>query len=181
MVCVVQFCGESVQGTIPAIRRFRVAERRKTSFEAGLPLQGHDGVDATARNLSLDVDEVITLLSYWTLENLGDDISSKSLYGLHGERSELVKFCFQKGRLRLVFDTFLESVTKVSNIVRPRPPPVEVTVLDKVGSVMRRPDSHPALASFYRNRSRIFSTSVGAKPKLSMKQFWSEKKGSMHM
>lgn len=93
-VPVVQSCGDIVLVIITAIRGFVSLKEADRLSEAMPPTQGSYEVDALARNWSSDVDKPIYFLSYSMLENLGNFVSSNSLYRLLNELLELKKVSF---------------------------------------------------------------------------------------
>lgn len=121
-VSVVRSGGDTVSGSIAAIRRLRVTGTKTNAFKAKPPLQEPDRVDASARNQSPEIDEMIRFLSYSLLEHLSKVISNNLLCILGDERLEVNKFCFQRVCLPLLFATLPESVTKALNIFQPLPP-----------------------------------------------------------
>lgn len=72
-------------GFIAAIGRLNVSEAIKNIFEAGSLLLGCNGLYATVRDRSSEVDEVILIPCYSVLEHLSDFIFDNFLHGLRGE------------------------------------------------------------------------------------------------
>lgn len=74
-------------------------------FEAGPPLMGAHGVDATARDQLSDVDEAIRFLCYPLLKDVSDVVSKNVLCTLSDEWVELDKFRIKRRCLPLAFAT----------------------------------------------------------------------------
>lgn len=93
------------------------------------------------RKRALEIDGTIQFLLKLVQENLSKVISNNRLYSNPDDRPELTNSQFQRGHLPLVSVTPPESVTKASDVVRPRPPQMKVTEIHKTGNVEMRPNS----------------------------------------
>lgn len=96
--------------------RFATLKRKQTPLKAGPPLQEPDGVDETARDRSLDVDEAILFQCYQKLQDLSNVISNNVLYGWQDEWPESDKFHIKQRCVSLTFATLPDFITKALNI-----------------------------------------------------------------
>lgn len=129
----------------------------KTVFEAGRPFLRLDDVDVIARNRTLKVNEVASILFISIFHDLNKVISNGALYSLREKWPEMYKFCFQRGFVPLLFTTLPKSARKAVNIAQLRAPRVEVTQVDEDENVVMRSDSQPRLATHYTTRLLLSS------------------------
>lgn len=132
-------------------------------------------MNATTKDLSPKVDEVILFLSNWLLGNLSEVTSNNYVYVFCEVKPELDKLLFQRGRPSLVFAYLPNFFRKFLSIARLRPLQIQVTKNDEDGYVMMRPYLQLSLTSSYTYWSLLFSAYIKAEPKLGMKPSSSEK------
>lgn len=80
---------------------FVFIKKEEKLFEARQPLQKPGGVDVTARNWSLEVDEVIWFLPYLNLESRSDVISNNLLCSPQTNDQSCTSFVSRKAAVSL--------------------------------------------------------------------------------
>lgn len=91
-------------------------KQKETLFGAVPPSKGPDGVDATARDRSLEVHEAIRLLCYALLQDVSDVVSSNAPYTLRDDWVELDKFRIKQECLPLAVATLPDFLASTLNI-----------------------------------------------------------------